>query len=153
MTCVTPVEPTPNAPPLTPEQAEKLPGIYKATYYGIEPTFNLAKVKDGQLYIQTVYGMRPAYPHAAIEGLWFLPKGETVTFDGDDELWVENCRGVKWHDPVTELTTLAHTDPEHRLLQKWILDQIASHLKTLERRKESKEVKAIKKELYQQKRV
>ncbi|MFX1492454.1 MAG: serine hydrolase domain-containing protein [Promethearchaeota archaeon] len=145
---VTPVEPTPNVPPLDKEQAEKITGIYKATYYGIEPTFNLAKVDDDQLYIQTIFGLRPAYPHDSIEGLWFLPKGETVTFNGKDELWVENCRGVKWDDPVTELKMLVETDPKHRLLQKWVLNQIASHLKTLGRKKEVKEVRVIKKELY-----
>lgn len=86
-----------------------------------------------------------------MNGLWFLPKGEAVTYDGSDELWVENCRGVKWHDPVTELKMLVKTDPTHRLLQKWVLNQIASHLKTLERKREAKEVRAIIKELYQQK--
>lgn len=145
---VEPVGPTPGAPPLDSEVAEKITGIYKATYYGIEPTFNLARVDDGQLYVQTFLGMRPAYPHNSIKGLWFLPKGETVTFDGKDELWVENCRGVKWDDPVSELKMLVESDPRHRLLQKWILDQIATHLKTLGRKKEAKGVRAIKKELY-----
>ena len=151
MSRVTPVEPTPNTSPLDPEKAEKITGIYKATYYGIEPTFNLAKVDEGQLYVQTDYGLRPAYPHESIEGLWFLPKGETVTYNGNDELWVENCRGVKWVDPVTELKRLVETDPKHRLLQKWILNQIEYHLKTLDRKKEAKEVRAIKKDLYGQK--
>ena len=148
---VTPKEPTPNAPPLDSEQTEMLPGIYKATYYGIEPTFNLAKVDEGQLYVQTIYGIRPAYPHESVKGLWFLPKGETVTFDGKDELWVENCRGVKWVDPVTELKMLVETNPGHRLLQKWVLSQIASHLATLGRKKEAKEVRTIKNKIYGQK--
>ncbi len=107
---VTPVGLKLNVPPLDPNQAEKITGIYKATYYGIEPTFNLAKVDDGQLYVQTIYGVRPAYPHASIEGLWFLPKGETVTFNGKDELWVENCRGIKWDAPVSELKMLVASD-------------------------------------------
>ncbi len=148
MSRVNPVGPTPNAPSLNPEQAQKITGIYKATYYGIEPTFNLAKVDEGQLYIQTMLGLRPAYPHPSIEGLWFLPKGETVTFDGEDELWVENCRGVKWNNPLKELKALAQTDSRHRLLQKWVLDQIAAHLKTLDRKNEAKEVRVLKKELY-----
>ncbi|MFX1402914.1 MAG: serine hydrolase domain-containing protein [Promethearchaeota archaeon] len=151
MSRVTPVKPTPNAPPLNPEQAEKITGIYKATYYGIEPTFNLAKVDEGQLYVQTILGLRPAYPHSSIKGLWFLPKGETVTFNGKDELWVENCRGVKWKNPIQELKALAKTNPRHRLLQKWVLDQIATHLKTLGRKNEAKDVRALKKELYGQK--
>ena len=150
---VTPVEPTPNTSPLNPEQAAKITGVYKATYYGIEPTFNLAKVDEGQLYIQTIAGMQPAYPHGSIQGLWFLPKGEAVTFDGNDELWVENCRGKKWEDPVAELKSLAVTDPQHRLLQKWVLDQIASHLKVLGRKIEAKEVREIKKELHGQKKA
>jgi CubicO group peptidase (beta-lactamase class C family) len=148
---VTPVGPTPNARSLNPEQAEKITGIYKATYYGIEPTFNLAKVDDDQLYIQTIFGLRPAYPHESIDGLWFLPKGEAVTFDGENELWVENCRGVKWDDPVTELKKLVKTDPRHRLLQKWVLDRIVSHLKTLGQKKWAQEVRIIKNELYGQK--
>ncbi|MGY5852417.1 MAG: serine hydrolase domain-containing protein [Candidatus Thorarchaeota archaeon] len=151
MSRVKPVEPTPNIPLLDQEQAERITGIYKATYYGIEPTFNLAKVDDGQLFVQTLYGIRPAYAHDSIEGLWFLPKGETVTFDGKDELWVENCKGVKWTDPVPELKMLAETNPKHRLLQKWVLNRIASHLKTLDRKREAKEVRTIKNEFYGQK--
>ena len=125
-------------------------GIYKATYYGIEVTFNLAKVENGQLYVHTIYGMTPAYPHKSIEGLFFTPKGEAVTFEGS-ELWVENCRGVKWEDPVTELRMLIAKDPKHRLLYKWPLDQIAAHLKELGRKKEAKEVREIRKELHSEK--
>jgi hypothetical protein len=33
-------------------------------------------------------------------------------------------------------------------VQKWVLDQIASHLKTIGRKIEVKEVRALKKELY-----
>jgi CubicO group peptidase (beta-lactamase class C family) len=148
---VTPVGPTPNTPQLDSEKAEMITGIYKAAYYGIEPTFNLAKVDDGQLYVQTIYGLRPAYPHDSTEGLWFLPKGETVTFDGKDELWIENCRGVKWVDPVLELQMLVETNPRHRLLQKSVLSQIASHLATLGRKKEAKEVRTIKSNISAQK--
>ena len=73
--------------------------------------------------------------------------GETVVFEGD-ELSVENVRGVKWEDPVTELRHLAKTNPKHGLLVKWRIDQVASHLKTLGRKNESKEVRELKKELY-----
>ncbi|NHI90062.1 MAG: class A beta-lactamase-related serine hydrolase [Candidatus Thorarchaeota archaeon] len=145
---VTPVGPNPNVPPIDTELAERITGIYKANYYGIEPTFNLAKVDDGQLLIQTEVGLRPAYPHESIKGLWFLPKGEAVTFNGRDQLWVENCRGVKWESPAKELRTLVKTDPKHRLLQKRVLNQIMYHLRNLGRKQEAKEVDAIKKEIH-----
>lgn len=147
---VQPVEANPNAPAINPDIAKRITGIYKATYYGNEITFNLAKVEDGQLLVHTIYGMTPAYPHESTEGLFFTPKGEAVTFEGN-ELRVENCRGVKWEDPVGELRTLVEKDPKHRLLHNWILDQIATHLKELGRKKEAKEVRAIKRKLYSKK--
>lgn len=144
---VKPVEADPKAQTILPDLAERITGIYKATYYGVEVTFNLAKAEKGQLYVHTIYGMTPAYPHKSIEGLFFLPKGEAVTFE-DDELWVENCRGVKWNDPVAELKTLIEENPTHRLLGKWPLDQTAAHLKELGRMQEAKEVRAIKRLLH-----
>ncbi len=88
--------------------------------------------------MQTIFVLQPTYPHDSIEGLWFLPKEEAVSFDGKDELRLENYRGVKWDNPVTQLKMLVKTDLRHRLLQKWVLDQIASHLKTLGRKKRGK---------------
>ncbi|UCG45433.1 MAG: beta-lactamase family protein, partial [Candidatus Bathyarchaeota archaeon] len=147
---VQPVEANPNAQLIPPTLAERITGLYKATYYGVEVTFNVAKVADGQLYVQTISGMTPAYPHGSIDGLFFTPKGEAVSFE-TDELWVENCRGVKWENPVEELRMLMEKNPKHRLLYKWPLDQIAAHLKELGRKKEAKAVRAIKRELHSKK--
>ncbi|MFX0107376.1 MAG: serine hydrolase, partial [Candidatus Hodarchaeota archaeon] len=147
---VEPVKPNPSAPRISNDLAEQMTGIYKATYYGSEPTFNVAKVEDGQLLVSSMVGMVPAYPHKSIEGLFFVGKGEAVTFEGN-ELWIENVRGVKWEDPVEELEQLIKSDPGHRLLRKFTLGQIASHLKTLGRRKEAKEVSALRKALYDKK--
>ncbi|MCK5389292.1 MAG: beta-lactamase family protein, partial [Candidatus Thorarchaeota archaeon] len=144
---VKPVEPPSKVQSINEDSAEQLNGIYKAKYYGSEFTFNLALVKEGQLFIQTNYGLRPAYPHESQEGLFFLGYGEAVLFEGD-ELSVENVRGVKWVNPVAELRNLAKNNPKHGLLVKWRLDQIASHLKTLGRTSEAKEVRQIKKDLY-----
>ncbi|MHA2141733.1 MAG: serine hydrolase domain-containing protein [Candidatus Thorarchaeota archaeon] len=144
---VKPVGPTSNVSPLDEDKADQLTGIYKARYYGSEFTFNLALVKDGELFIQTLTGLRPAYPHKSREGLFFLGYGEAVVFESN-ELSVENVRGVKWADPVSELRKLAKTNPSHGLLVKWRLDQVASHLKTLKRRSEANEVREIKKQLY-----
>ncbi|MHA2206290.1 MAG: serine hydrolase domain-containing protein [Candidatus Thorarchaeota archaeon] len=132
---------------ISPDLAEQITGIYKATYYGKEVTFNVAKVEGGQLFVQTMTGLTPAYPHSSTEGLFFMPKGETVILDGN-EIWVENCRGVKWEDPVTDLRGLMKKELTNRLLNKWPLTQLANHLKTLGRKKEAKEVRVIKKELY-----
>jgi hypothetical protein len=49
---------------------------------------------------------------------------------------------------VTDLRGLIKKEPTHRLLNKWPLTQLANHLKTLGRKKEAKEVRVIKKELY-----
>ncbi len=144
---VQPVEADPEARPIRPDLAERMTGIYKATYYGIEVTFNLAKVKNGQLYVHTLYGMTPAHALRPIDDVFFTPKGETVTFE-DDELWVENCRGVKWKNPIAELRMLMEKNPKHRLLNKWPLDQIAAHLNELGRKQEAKEVRAIKRTLH-----
>lgn len=144
---VKPVEADSEAQIVHTDMAERITGIYKATYYGVEVTFNLAKVENGQLYVHTIYGMTPAYPHKSIEGLFFTPKGEAVTFEGD-ELWVENCRGVKWDNPVAELRTLIEENPKHRLLGKWPLNQIAAHLKELGRKQEAKEVRVIRRSLH-----
>lgn len=147
---VQPVEADLDARTINHDIAERITGIYKATYYGIEVTFNVAKVENGQLYVHTIYGMTPAYPHKSIEGLFFTPKGEAVISEGD-ELWIENCRGVKWENPVAELKMLIEKDPKHRLLYKWPLDQIAAHLKELGRKKEAKEVRAMRKDLHSEK--
>ncbi|MFW9909790.1 MAG: serine hydrolase domain-containing protein [Candidatus Thorarchaeota archaeon] len=144
---VKPVEPPSQLQFIDESTSEQLTGIYKAIYYGGEFTFNLALVKEGQLFIQTDYGLRPVYPHESKEGLFFLGYGETVLFEGD-ELSVGNVRGVKWLNPVEELDDLAKNNTNHRLLVKWRLDQVASHLKTLGRTNEAKEVLKIKKELY-----
>ena len=136
-----------DGPTISPDLALQITGIYKATYYGKEVTFIVAKAEDGQLFVQTMTGMTPAYPHHSIEGLFFMQKGETVVLDGED-LWMENCRGIKWEDPVTELRELMKKEPKHRLLNKWPLSQLSTHLKTLGRKKEAKEVRAIKRELY-----
>jgi CubicO group peptidase (beta-lactamase class C family) len=144
---VKPVEPPSAIPPIDDDSADHLTGIYKARYYGSEFTFNLALVKKGQLFIQTLIGLRPAYPHESKEGLYFLEYGEAAQFEGN-ELSVENVRGVKWENPVAELSCLSRTNPKHGLLVKWRLDQVATHLKTLGRKSEAKEVREIKKELY-----
>ena len=94
-----------------------------------------------------IWAFFSAYAHKSIKGLFFTPKGETVTFEGN-ELGVENCRGVKWEDPVTELKMLVENDPKHRLLHKWPLDQITSHLQELGRNQEAKEVRAIERKLH-----
>ncbi len=144
---VKPVEPPSPASPIDESVSERLTGIYKARYYGSEFTFNLALVKEGQLFIQTDPGLRPAYPHEFQEGLFFLGYGEAVLFEGD-ELSVGNIRGVKWLNPVQDLDELAKKNIEHRLLVKWRLDQIAFYLKTLGRSNEAKEVRRIKMDLY-----
>jgi hypothetical protein len=99
------------------------------------------------LWSEVEWVMTPAYQHPSIQGLFFTPKGETVTFEGN-ELWVENCRGVKWEDPVTELRILVEKNPKHRLLYKWPLNQIAFHLKEPGRKQEAREVRAIKRKLH-----
>jgi hypothetical protein len=144
---VKPVEAAPQVQLISNDLAKQMTGIYKARYYGSEFTFNLALVKEGELHIQTNYGLRPAYPHKSKEGLFFLGYGEAVVFEGNT-LSIENVRGVKWEDPVTEIRQLADTIPNHGLLVKWRLDQVASHLKTLGRKSEAKEVREIKKKLY-----
>jgi hypothetical protein len=149
---VKPVEPSSAIPPIDEKSADYLTGIYKARYYGSEFTFNLALVKDGELFIQTLTGLRPASPHESREGLFFLGYGEAVVFEGN-ELSVENVRGVKWEDPVSELRKLAKTNPSHGLLVKWRLDQVASHLKTLRRKSDAKEVREIKRQLYPSKKI
>ncbi|MFX0053339.1 MAG: serine hydrolase domain-containing protein, partial [Promethearchaeota archaeon] len=130
-----------------PSLSKAIEGIYKATYYGHEVTFILAKADDSQLLVNTIYGMRPVFPHESIEGLFFGQNGEAVTYS-PDELWVENVRGVKWDDPVTELKELVQNKPNHRLLSKIALSQLATHLKTLGRSKEAKEIRSISKKLH-----
>ena len=144
---VKPVEPSPHVQPIDDDSARQMTGIYKARYYGSEFTFNLALVKEGELFIQTNYGLSPAHQHRSIEGLFFLAYGESVIFE-NNTLSVENVPGVKWNNPVTELRQLAESNPNHGLLVKWRLSQVASHLKTLGRKNEAKEVGEIKRSLY-----
>lgn len=144
------VEPDPDAPRISEDAAKQIEGLYKATYYGAEPTFLIAMAKDGYLYTQLMTGIAPAYPHKSLPGLYFLPNGETITHDGN-ELWIEGIRGVKWDNPLDELRVLSKSNPTHRLLRRNTLSQIDSSLKILGRNREAKEVRALKANLYARK--
>ena len=60
-------------------------------------------------------------------------------------MYHENVKGNKINDPVTELTNLAHKNPNHRYLQSWVLDQVTIHLKQLDRAEEAEKIGQLKK--------
>ena len=126
---------------------EQIVGLYKATFYGSEPTFIVAWEKGGQLYVRDEMYDPQIVPHPTVSGLFFMPHGETVVHDGKT-LWVDNCRGEKWDDPLAELRMLIETNPDNRLLSKNVLTQIAQSLRILGRKKEVSEVRKIRERLY-----
>lgn len=144
------VQAAPEAPPMSSDVIDQIVGLYKATFYGSEPTFIVAWVKKGQVYVRDEMYDPPIFPHTSIPRLFFMPHGETVVHDGKT-LWVANCRGEKWDDPVSELQMLVEKNPDHRLLSKNVLTEIAQSLEKLGRNDETKEVRKLKKMLYSSK--
>lgn len=144
------IQAAPEAQPISSDVANRIAGLYKATFYGNEPTFIVAWVKKGQLYVRDEMYDPPIFPHTSIPGLFFMPHGETVVHDGKT-LWVANCRGEKWDDPISELQMLIEKNPDHRLLSKNVLTEIAQSLGKLGRNDEAKEVRKLKKMLYSSK--
>jgi CubicO group peptidase (beta-lactamase class C family) len=141
------IQATPETQAISTDVIEQIVGLYKATFYGNEPTFIVAWEKDRQLYVRDEMYDPLIVPHPSIPGLFFMPHGETVIHDGKT-LWVDNCRGEKWDDPLAELRMLIETNPDHRLLSKNVLTQIAQSLRILGRNTEAKEIRKLKEQLY-----
>jgi CubicO group peptidase (beta-lactamase class C family) len=141
------IQTTSDTPSIGSNVIEEIAGIYQATFYGNEPTFLVAYEKDGQLYVRDEMYDPPIFPHPNVPGLFFMPHGETVVHDGRT-LWVDNCRGVKCDNPLETLELLVETNPDHRLLSKNVLSEIAQSLRILGRNKEASEVRRLREQLY-----
>jgi CubicO group peptidase (beta-lactamase class C family) len=144
---ITEIQAAPEAPLIRSDVIDQIVGLYTATYYGSEPTFVVAWAQNGHLYVRDEMYDPPVFPHPSIPGLFFMPHGETVIHEGRT-LWVANCRGEKWDDPVSELQMLIEKDPDHRLLSRNVLTEIAQSLKILGRNDEAKEVQTMKKNIH-----
>ncbi|MFX0123082.1 MAG: serine hydrolase domain-containing protein [Candidatus Hodarchaeota archaeon] len=118
-------------------------GLYRHHFYGKEVGHSAIGIKNGHLFAHTASIQRLA-EHKP--GLFFAQNNLSVIFKQDETI-IYGIRNVKIEDPVPEIKALIENDRSNPLLDSWVLDNVISLLKFLERNIEATQVEDLKNEL------
>jgi hypothetical protein len=111
-------------------------------YYGSQPSHLGVAIKDGHLVLKSFAGVTKLKEHDSINGVFFTPTGASVVFE-DNRLYNGNCLAVRVDDPVQDLSKLAATGKQHRLLQKFVVDFAAQILEFLDQKEAAEALRAV----------
>ncbi|MHA2226454.1 MAG: serine hydrolase domain-containing protein [Candidatus Hodarchaeales archaeon] len=133
-----------DTPGLNRSEWQQYVGLYRHHFYGKEVGHSAITIKNGHLFAHTASIQRLTEYKP---GLFFAQNELTVIFKQDETI-IYGIRNIKIDEPVPEIRAMIENDRSNPLLGSWVLDNLISLLKFLERDIEATQVEGLKNELH-----
>ena len=130
------------------EKWEEFKGLYICYYYGIER--NYFAITHNESYLVSNSGPRETelYESKISPNLFFTFAGNAYEFKDNYISVGGNVKMFKYEEPVQEMIKLAETEPKHRYLSQYSLNNLENILRILEREKEANQIKQLNEKLH-----
>ena len=134
-------------PEQTKEDWDDFKGLYICNFYGIERSYFVVTCDEKTLIEKSNSSQRELYESSIQPNLFFTSSGNAYEFREDYLLIGINVKTFKYEEPVQELTKLAETEPKHRYLSEYNLNQLENMLRAVEREDEAESIKKLNERL------
>jgi CubicO group peptidase (beta-lactamase class C family) len=131
----------------TKEEWNRLTGLYRARYYGVQMIYMALKVIDGKLMLKDWSSPITLVPFEDELMTFFTSKGVHYEF-GDNHLRFSNRLATRVDDPIGDIRKAMDVGSPSSMLTNWVMDQEIGLLEFLERTEEAESIRKLRNEIH-----